>query len=267
MAYDVERWEAEYRPDARHGIQTSAVPERWIQTSAMVRWGAGHVFKRFGVPIETLPVVDRQEPPRLLPSVGLVVDPAAGWGRCLIPWSVAFHGLGLDGAPTAISLGKSLLESLQLAGRVELRLHVLDKPLPVADGSADVIVDNCGGFTYGPDPMAFGAELTRATAPGGSLLTAVIDASDELYASYGEIQLRRPISGAALRPEPRLGGECTPKFTWTQNGLHTALGRGWRLEATVEMRGTRLVGGNRIPGADLGCLWRRTGKPTRAQIT
>ncbi|MBB4696738.1 23S rRNA (guanine745-N1)-methyltransferase [Actinoplanes abujensis] len=146
---------------------------------------------------------------------GLIVDAGVGTGRYL--------ARALDSAPAATGLGldvskPALRRAARSHGRAAAVLTDLWRPLPLADGVADVILN-----VFAPRN---GAEFHRVLRPDGVLLvvTPAPDHLHELIAAYGLIQVDpdkevrvhdalsprfEPIASLVLRRDLELTGDET----------------------------------------------------------
>jgi arsenite methyltransferase len=93
------------------------------------------------------------------------------------------HVIGLDMTPEMVAKASATGAQLGLEN-VEFR-EGLAEALPVADGSADVVISN-GVFNLCPDKRAVFAEVHRVLRPGGIL-------------QFADIANGRPVSTEALR--------------------------------------------------------------------
>ena len=153
----------------------------------MVDWGAGR-YERIAAELEPVArvVVDAARPH----SGERVLDLACGTGNAaLLAAACGAHVVGVDGAPRLLEVARERARSLSLPA--EFREGDLLE-LPVADGSADVVL-SVFGLIFAPDPARALAEVARAAAPGARVfLSAWIPAGpiNEMLAAMGRVVAR-----------------------------------------------------------------------------
>lgn len=163
-------------------------------------WGAGR-YERTAGELEPVAraVVDAAHPH----ENELVLDLACGTGNAaLLAAARGAQVIGVDAAPRLLEVARQ--RSLSLAVEAEfLQGDLLE--LPVADGSADVVI-SVFGLIFAPDPARALAEVARVAAPGARvLLSAWIPAGpiNDMLAVLGGVVAR-----VAQAPAPQ-------RFPWS----------------------------------------------------
>ncbi len=186
----------------------------------MVDWDAG-CYERTAAELEPVAraVVDAAQPRR----DERVLDLACGTGNAALLAAAGGAGVaGVDAAPRLLDVARERARSLGLDVEF-LQGDLLD--LPVADGSADVVL-SVFGLIFAPDPARALNEVARAAAPGArAFLSAWIPAGpiNDMLAAMGRVLAR------VTQAPP------SPRFAWSDAAAVAAVARdaGLTLEATT----------------------------------
>jgi SAM-dependent methyltransferase len=185
----------------------------------MVDWDAGR-YERTAAELEPVAraVVKAAQPQ----PDERVLDLACGTGNAaLLAAARGAHVVGVDGAPRLLEVARERARSLNLTADF---LHGDLVELPVADGSADVVL-SVFGLIFAPDPARALNEVARAAATGARVfLSAWIPAGPitDLLAAMGRVVAR-----VTQAPPP-------PRFAWSDAAAVEAVAR----DAGLVLQGT-----------------------------
>jgi SAM-dependent methyltransferase len=188
----------------------------------MVDWDAG-CYERTAAELEPVAraVVDAARPH----PDERVLDLACGTGNAaLLAAACGARVIGVDTAPRLLEVARERARSLNVAAQAEFREGDLQE-LPVANGSADVIV-SVFGLIFAPDPARALQEVARAAAPAARVfLSAWVPAGplNDMLAAMGQVLAR-----VTEAPPPQ-------RFAWSDPAAVEAVAReaGLALHATT----------------------------------
>ncbi len=186
----------------------------------MVDWDAG-CYERIAGELEPVAraVVDAAQPR----AVERVLDLACGTGNAaLLAAARGAPVVGVDAAPRLLEVARQRARSLNVKAEF-LQGDLL--ALPIADGSADVVL-SVFGLIFAPDPPGALAEVARVAAPGARvLLSAWLPAGpiNDMLGALGQVVAR-----VTEAPAPQ-------RFPWSDAAAVEAAGgeAGLSLHATT----------------------------------